>query len=483
MAMGTRRRRQRQQELWVPTASLARPASHPFYERLNSLLDSSAFDEFVEGICKRFYADTLGRPGLAPGIYFRLLLVGFFEGIDSERGIAWRANDSLSLRSFLRIGLDENAPDHSTISRTRRMIDLETHQLVFTWILELLAEHGLLQGKTLGVDATTLEANAALRSIVRRDTGEAYEDFLRKLAKASGIETPTRAQLARLDRTRPKKGSNQEWVNPHDPDARISKMKDGRTHLAHKAEHAVDMETGAVVAVTVQPTDTGDTSSWLETLVQAKEHLGVVGEAVEQATGAAMVVADGPKELVTDKGYHSREVVGTVEEMGVRSYISEPERGRQQWEGQRREQQAVYANRRRVGGERGKRMQRQRGEKLERINAHLYETGGMRRVHLRGHPNILKRLLIHAGGLNLGLLMRVVWGWGTPRGLQGRSLAAFCVLQLVVLERVCHLLVEMSEINTTAVTSGQQETSLYHLKLCLVATGCLPKSLISTTGC
>ena len=216
--------------MWTPTAALPVGASHPFYKRLNQILDGKNFDEYVEAICERFYADEVGRPDLAPGIYFRLLMVGYFEGIDSERGIAWRASDSLSIRSFVRIGLDESVPDHSTISRTRRLMDVETHQAVFQWVLQALAEKKLLKGNTIGVDATTLEANAALRSIVRRDTGERYEEFLTRLAKESGIETPTREQLAKLDRKRPKKGSNEEWKSPHDADARITKMKDGRTH-------------------------------------------------------------------------------------------------------------------------------------------------------------------------------------------------------------------------------------------------------------
>jgi transposase len=286
MAMGTRQQRQRQEELWVATAALARPASHPFYARLNRLLDECHFDEFVESVCQPFYAKTLGRPGLAPGIYFRLLMVGYFEGIDSERGMAWRAGDSQGIRAFLRIALDETAPDHSTISRTRRLMDVETHRLVFVWLLEILAEHGLLRGQTIGIDATTLEANAALRSIVRRDTGEQYEAFLRRLAEESGIETPTRAQLAKLDRKRAKKGSNQDWTHPHDPDARIAKMKDGRTHLAHKAEHAVDMETGAVVAVTVQAADAGDTRTLQQTLAQASENIEVVTEVLQSEPNA-----------------------------------------------------------------------------------------------------------------------------------------------------------------------------------------------------
>ena len=230
--MGTRRGRQRQEELWVATATLAQPASHPSYEGLNQILDECGFDEFVEKICQPFYAERLGRPSMMPGMYFRLLMVGYFEGIDSERGIAWRAADSLGIRAFLQVGLNETVPDQTTISRTRRLIDVETHQTVFAWVLSVLAENGLLRGKTIGIDATTLEANAALRSIVRRDSGESYDEFLRRLAKESGIETPTRAQLARLDRKRAKKGSNEEWTHPHDPDARITKMKDGRHPLS-----------------------------------------------------------------------------------------------------------------------------------------------------------------------------------------------------------------------------------------------------------
>jgi len=423
MAMGRRRKRVRQEGLWTPTAALPVGASHPFYQRLNQILDEKKFDEYVETICETFYAGEVGRPGLAPGIYFRLLMVGYFEGIDSERGIAWRAGDSLSIRSFVRIGLDESVPDHSTVSRTRRLMDVETHQAVFQWVLGVLAEKKLLKGTTIGVDATTLEANAALRSIVRRDTGEKYEEFLTRLAKESGIETPTREQLAKLDRKRPKKGSNDDWKHPHDPDARITKMKDGRTHLAHKAEHAVDMETGAIVAVTLHGADEGDTATIQETVAEAGERItGVVADAGDDEV-VQQVSVDGPREVVTDKGYHSRAVVSKLAEWGVRTYCSEPNRGRQRWSEQEREQQAVYANRRRIRGERGLRLLRQRGEKLERWNQHLYDRGGMRRLHLRGRENILKRLVVHSGAANLGLLMRKIFGKGTPRGLAG-ALAA-----------------------------------------------------------
>ena len=416
MAMGKRRRRAKQTSMWVATSDLPRSAAHPFYTRLNQILDTHDFDGYVEGRCEQFYADD-GRPGLPPGRYFRLLLIGYFEGLDAERAIAWRAADSLALREFLGLALPEAPPDHSTISRTRRLIDLETHQAVFTWLLQRLADAGLVKGKTVGIDATTLEANAALRSIVRRDTGESYQDFLTKLAQASGIATPTRADLARIDRTRKKKGSNDDWTHPHDPDAKITKMKDGRTHLAHKAEHAVDLETGAIVGVTVQDADDGDTETSIETLIEAAEQI----EAVRPD-------GDGLQEVVGDKGYHSNQALVDLEAVGVRSYISEPDRSRRNWKKKPEARAAVYRNRARIRGARGRRLLRLRGERLERPFAHLYETGGMRRVYLRGHANILKRLLIHTGGFNLGLLMRQLIGVGTPRGLQGRLGAVVAAL-------------------------------------------------------
>ena len=367
MSMGTRKDQEQQEELWVPHTALPKGAGHPFYQRLNQLLEECRFDPFVEEQCGRFYAAKRGRPSLAPGVYFRLLLIGYFEGIDSERGIAWRAEDSLALRRFLRVGLDGSPPDHSTISRTRRLIDVETHREVFTWVLRVLAEQGLLKGQTLGIDATTLEANAALRTIVRRDTGEGYQEFLKRLAQESGIATPTREQLARLDRKRAHKGSNAEWEHPHDPDARITKMKDGRTHLAHKVEHAVDFASGAVVAVTLQRADAGDTATVAETVCEAGEQIATVaGEANSEG-----VNPEGPKEVVVDKGYHSNEVLAQWAAWEVRSYASEPERGRRRWRGKKEEQAAVYANRRRIRGERGKRLLRQRGEKMDKVDPNV----------------------------------------------------------------------------------------------------------------
>ncbi len=411
--------------MWVATQDLPRTAAHPFYSRLNQILDMHDFDGYVEGLCQRFYADEVGRPGLSPGRYFRLLLIGYFEGLDAERGIAWRAADSLALREFLGLVLPEAPPDHSTISRPRRLIDLDTHRAVFTWVLQRVAEVGLVHGKTVAVDATTLEANAALRSIVRRDTGEGYQEFLTKLAQASGIETPTRADLARFDRKRKKKGANKDWTSPADPDARITKMKDGRTHLAHKAEHAVDLDTGAIVAVTIQGADQGDTATLPETLAEAVEQL----DQVTDADGAPVGLAD---EVVADKGCHSRAVLLDLHTHGFRAYISEPHRRAQSWIDQEDARDAVYGNRRRIRSDRGKRLLRRRGERVERSFAHTYDTGGMRRTYLRGTTNILKRVLIHTSGFNLGLIMRRWIGVGTPRGLQGRLTAVLARLLMLI---------------------------------------------------
>ena len=424
------KRKSEQAPMWVPTTDLPVSPGHPFYARLNAILDEAGFDRFAEEQCRPFYAPVMGRPSLPPGRYFRLLLLGYFEGLDSERGIAWRAADSLAVRSFVGLGLDAAGPDHSTISRTRRLLDVETHRAVFTWVQERLVAAELLTGRTVAIDATTLEANAAMRSIVRRDTGERYQEFLTRLAAESGIKTPTREALARLDRRRKKRTSNKDWKNPFDPDAKITKMKDGRTHLAHKAEHAVDLDSGALVAVTLQGADVGDTTSLVETAIGAAEQ-------VEAAHATSPTSAE-LTAIVADKGYHSNQTRVDLTAVAVRSYIAEPDRGRRDWTTMPEAQSPVYRNRRRVRGVRGKRLLRRRGEYVERTFAHVYDTGGLRRTHLRGHQNILKRLLVHAGAFNLGLLMRKAFGRGTPRGLQGRRLTldALAVAVVMLVDRV-----------------------------------------------
>ena len=452
----TRREGERQQELWIATRDVVAGPGHPFYLRLNKLLADHGFDRFVEGLCQRFYAERLGRPSIPPGVYFRMLMVGYFEGIDSERGIAWRCADSLGLREFLGYCLRQKTPDHSSLSIIRSRLDLESHQEVFCWVLKVLGEKGLLRGKTIGIDATTLEANAALRSIVRRQTGESYEEFLRGLAKASGIETPRREDLVRIDRDRKGKGSNKDWEHPHDPDAKIAKMKDGRTHMAHKAQHAVDIDTSAVVAVTVHGADEGDTTTLQETVAEAA---GNLEEVREQCEGQVDEEQGCMEEVVTDKGYHSNGTMLDMAEIEIRSYVSEPKRGRRKWKGKRREQAATYANRRRIKGRRGKALLRRRGEVVERSFAHLYETGAMRRTHLRGHLKILKRLLVHVGGYNLALVMRQAFGIGKPRGLQGqasRTVSNIMDMILSLLHRLCGRYEPFDRSSADSDTQGRQ---------------------------
>lgn len=438
MAMGEEKR-DRQETMWVETSLLPRAPGHPFYERLNEVLKKHGFTEFAEEECRQYYAEKLGRPSIPPTVYFKMLFIGFFEGIDSERGIAWRVADSMALRDFLGYDLTEGTPDHSSLSRTRRLMSLETHRKVFQWVLTVLAKEKILNGKTLGFDASTLEANAALRSIVRRDTGESYEEFLTRLAQASGIETPTRADLAKVDKKRKGKGSNKDWEHPFDPDARITKMKDGRTHLAHKAEHAVDLDSGALVAVTLQPADKGDPETLRETV---RETAGNLAEVERDEEAADELDEDLMSEAVLDKGYHSNETLMVLDFIGMRSYASEPARGRRDWEDKDYERYCVYGNRRRIRGNRGKALLRQRGEKVERTFAHMYETGGMRRTHLRHRENILKRVLIHASGFNLSLVLRRQHGFGKPRRLQdgyravNTALSGLCTAWVNAIQRL-----------------------------------------------
>ena len=408
MGMGRKKDREKQQDLWVAASEMVTTPGHVFYERLNVVLNAENFDQRVEAICRKYYKSSSGRPSLTPGTYFRMLLLGYFEGIDSERGIAWRAADSLSYRKFLGYDLNEQTPDHTTVSRTRRLYSVETHNAVMKWVLKILRKHGLADGQSVCIDATTLQANASMKSLVRRDTGLGYDEYLRQLAQAEGIENPTKEQRLRLDRKRKKKTSNEDWTNPNDPSARITKMKDGRTKLAYKAEHAVDLASGALLAVTVQPADRGDTKSYTETLDAAQRE-------------ANQSHSDGMEEVVMDKGYHSGAVMVDLAKREIRSYVPEPKRGKRRWAGQAEQQRCVYANRRRVRANRSKRLQKLRGELGERSFAHCYETGAMRRLYVRGTDNVLKRALVQAAAFNIGLLLRKLSGWGKPRQAQGRS--------------------------------------------------------------
>jgi transposase len=418
MALG--RQRERQAEFLVSWAEMPRSPGHAFYDKLQAVLIAAGFDRFVEAQCAVNYAPRLGRPSLPPGRYFRMLLIGYFEGIDSERGLEWRCADSLSLRDFLRLGERERVPDHSWLSRTRSRLSVEVHDRVFSWVLERLTEHGLIKGERIGVDASTIEANAALRTIIRRDSGEGYREMLTRMAQESGIETPTAEDLVRLDRKRKgKKLSNADWESPTDPDARIAKLKDGRTHLAYKPEHAMDLDTGAVVAAEIHLADQGDTTTMPDTLSRATEHLDAVD---------AAPTSEAPAELIADKGYHSRDALKALDDGPWKSRISEPHHDEfLRWHGDDAARRAVYNNRTRLLSGVARQAFKLRAELVERGFALILDRGGMRRVWLRGRENVQKRYLIHVAGYNLGLIMRLLTGAGTPRESHARACLWFLI--------------------------------------------------------
>jgi len=415
MALG-RRRREEQKEMWISWKEMARAPGHPFYVKLNELLREAEFDGYVESLCEEFYAERLGRKSIPPGVYFRMLFIGYFEGLDSQRAIAWRCADSFSLKSFLGYGLTESTPDHSSLTRIRQRLPEWVHESVFQKVLSLAEVHKLLKGRTVAIDATTLEANAAMKSIVRRDTGEEWKEYLRRLAKEAGIEDPTDEDLRRFDKKRKgKKVSNRDWESRTDPDSRITKMKDKRTHLAYKAEHAVDVESELVLSATVHPADTGDSDTLGRTLVEAQINLVLAGS--ERSV----------EEVIADKGYHETELLADLVSFGIRTYISEPAvQGKRRWTDKPESwRQAVYGNRRRCRGKRGKQLHRLRSEHVERSFAHVCETGGGRRTWLRGVSNVRKRYLATVAAHNLGRIMRAVFGIGKPRTIWsgGRGVA------------------------------------------------------------
>ena len=428
MALG--KRRDEQQEMWVATTSLPKSQGHVFYRKLNAVFAEAGFDRMAEELCRPYYHDRIGRPSIPPGVYFRMLLVGYFEGLGSQRGIAWRCADSLSLREFLGVPLTEDTPDHSSLTRVRDRLPLEVHVTVFDWALRLVAEKGLMPGKTVAIDSTFLEANAAMKSIVRRDTGEDWNDYLRRLLQEQGVENPTDEELRRFDRTRKdKRVSNEEWVSKTDPDSRIAKMKDGQTHLAYKAEHVIDLETEVVLAASIRPANEADVDTMVDSLVEAQVNLTEAGVDVEI------------EEAVGDKGYHATDTIELAESVNVRTYIPErKQKGKRNWRDVPEEKRrAVINNRRRVRRAKSKRLQRQRSERVERSFAHICETGGARRSWLQGLEKVQKRYSIAAMARNLGLLIRKVFGIGTPRGLQpARGLVSLVLFVWIHIQGLLH---------------------------------------------
>jgi transposase len=434
MAMG-KRLQEEQGEFWVLKENLPASPGHPFYDKLNQVLDEAGFDTYVEHLCAPHYAEDVGRPSIPPGVYFRMIFVGYFEGIASQRGIAWRCSDSLSLRTFLHLQLHEPSPDHSSLTRVHQRLPEEVHADVFQFVLGVALEKKLLKGKTVAVDATTLEANAAMKSIERQDTGEDWQEYLKRLAKEAGIDQPTAAELRRFDRNRKdKKVSNEEWQSRTDPDSRITKMKDGTTHLAYKAEHVVDVDTDFVLAATVYEGDTGDTDTLCDSVMEAQTNLdGIHGLDRTEPDQVDAVSPRAIREVIADKGYHGAEPLDDCQTFGWRTYVPEPERKHPyRWDDKPTSARAaVYGNRRRVRGERGKRLQRLRSEMTERSFAHVCETGGGRRCWLRGLTKVTKRYLLQVAARNLGLILRKLFGVGTPRSLQS-SAALSWLLYLVI---------------------------------------------------
>lgn len=413
MGMG-RRPAAAQNELWMDTRDIATAPGHPFYDRLNQLFRDAKFDDFVEDLCEPYYVKG-GRPSIPPGTYFRMVLIDYFEGIDSQRQTAWRCRDSLTLRQFLGYPLNEATPDHSSLTRIRQRLPQEVYHAVFVFVLDLCEEHKLLSGTLVGVDATTLEANAAMKAIVRRDTDEDWKAYVTRLMEEEGLfdpededDEPSDDDVRRFDRKRKgKKVSNTEWKSPVDDDARIVRMKDGRTRLGYKAEHVVDLKTEVILSANVYHGDRGDTETLSDSLYQAQRHL-------EQAEQPSAI-----REVVADKGYHSNQLLVDCVDSELRSYIAEPESEyERRWTDKSAEEEDAYrGNRRRILGDRGKRLQRIRSELNERSFAHVCETGGSRRSWLRGLENINKRYLMQAAARNLGLILRKLLGFGTPRGL------------------------------------------------------------------
>jgi transposase len=402
MSLG--RRIPKQDELFIPATQVATGPGHPFYTKLNAVLAGAGFDEFVEKLCEPYYKEG-GRPGIPPGVYFRMLFIGYFEGLDSQRGIAWRCADSLGLRAFLGFRLTEETPVHVSMTVIRQRLPESVFDRVFVFVLSLLEEKGLLRGKAVAIDATTLEANAAMKSIVRKDTGQDWKEYLRGLAKAEGIENPTEEDLRRLDRSRKdKKVSNKQWESPTDRDSRITKMKDGRTHLAYKAEHAVNLESEAIVAATVTFADKSDPQSGPVTLNLAEANLVLAGSAIAI------------EETVMDKGYHDNGLLAELAETGVRTYIPERRQKNRRWTDKPIEQEKAFrANRQRVRRKKGRQLNRRRSERCERTFAHVCETGGGRRTWLRGQTNVSKAHTLKCAAYNLGVLLRKVWGMRKPR--------------------------------------------------------------------
>ena len=355
-------------ELFIAFSEFVRPATTPFYAKLDQTLASFDFATQARSLCAPAYSvNGRGRPGIDPVVYFKMLMVGFFEDIASERGIAERCSDSISIRAFLGYDLTQTTPDHSTLSIIRQRLGEEIYDEVFLVILSALDKHGLLKGKNVGIDASVIQANAALKSLINRNTEEAYWEYVRRLASENGIDPKNADAVRQFDRKRPKKMSNEEWVNPHDPDAKIGQTKAGATDMIYKPEHTVDLDTGAIL--------------------QAE---------------------------------------------GIRTVISDPVKNRKLENLGTEDAQVVRKAKRSAGSKSGKELLRRRGMHLERSFAHILDAGGARRTTLRGLENLNKRFKVSAAIYNLSQLMRKLFGVGTAKQWAAKGKALFLIWRTIV---------------------------------------------------
>jgi transposase len=416
MAIG-KRKKTKQKPLWIAHSDLVPRSGHPFYTKLNRLLDKDGFDPWLEEECAPFFAEG-GRPSIPPGVYFRMLFLGYLEGFSSERSIAWNCQDRMSLRDFLGYELHEKTPDHSSFTIWRQRLSLEIYGTVFQRILGIVHRHGLIDAYAAGIDSTTLEANASLRRLARKDSGASYREYVKELMREAGEDPDDPEAFIRFDKKRKGKSlSNRDWQSETDPDSRIAKMKDGTTRLAYKSEHAVDLATGAMLGVNIYPADQGDTATITETLETVGENLAALGNEAPELLCA-----------VTDKGYHQAELIEEINvESGITTYIPERKSDqRRNWQGNLQRCREFHANRRRTRGKEGKRLGRLRAELVERSFALFKLSGNLARMTLRGLENVSKRYLIHAAAYNLGLVMRAMFGHGTPKGMADALRRLFC---------------------------------------------------------
>ncbi len=424
-----RNKLEKQEEMWVVAQELPKATPDRFYQRVNQTLEKIGFAEQVWTICEPAYAEASkgGRPGIDPVVYLKMLMVGFFENLPSERAIASRCADSLSIRGFLGYGLTDMTPDHSSLSVIRRRLSLEQFEALHIVLLRALYSHGLLKGRNLGIDSSVIEANASLRELRHRNDEKSYWEYVRQLAREAGVDDSDDKAVRRFDKKRPgRKTRNADWVNPHDPEAKVGRTKQGATDMVYKPEHVSDLDSGAIVQVEVRSGDAADNDASLNQRVLSA--VGVLLEVVPEAASEKVGTS-----VVADEGYFALEQIGQMQSFGIRTVIADPHARRRRKDLPEPERKTLRRARAATGSASGKALLRKRGEHLERGFAHVLDHGGLRRATLRGRENLTKRHMVAALSFNLSLLLRGLFGIGTAKQwlagplkrLQARFMAAF----------------------------------------------------------